>query len=252
MGVKDIDIGADTNPTPSHLLVDHLVKKHGFRSPERCQRYFQRILGDVRLYDRDVLEITAGPGWVSLFAASQGANLVFTVAATERDQVRLGSLAAEAELLGLDQVEVATRPFSTQDIGTLAFDVVVLRASVTWLDPESSWTLENDSSSRTRYEEIWQRIWEATRPGAQVVIFDVSRRNLWPSLGLRNPFARDTDWERHPPPSVWTELLQDTGFEQPEVEWMVPAPLETMSRALPAGVAAHAVRSRYRLTVRRP
>jgi hypothetical protein len=52
-----------------------------------------------------------------------------------------------------------------------------------------------------------------------VVVADCSRFNLFPSLGLVNPFVPTIEWNKHQKPELWCDLLRNAGFVNHEIHW---------------------------------
>jgi len=57
------------------------------------------------------------------------------------------------------------------------------------------------------------------RKGGKLIILDVSNRNIFPTLGLNNPFEKNIEWFKHRSPEYWAELLSQCGFGAPKISW---------------------------------
>jgi hypothetical protein len=58
------------------------------------------------------------------------------------------------------------------------------------------------------------------KPGGVLIIVDVQPRNLFPDLGVKNPFLPHIEWLKHQPPEVWASLLRECGFRGAKISWL--------------------------------
>jgi hypothetical protein len=124
------------------------------------------------------------------------------------------------DAIGADQVEL--RPESLQDFDADGerFDVLVSKASINHLDEDACIRLAADPTARESYREIFGGLTEMAARGADLVIVDCARRNLFGDLGVTNPFAPMIEWEKHQSPSLWASLLAEAGFGDPRIRWL--------------------------------
>ena len=52
-----------------------------------------------------------------------------------------------------------------------------------------------------------------------MIAADAARRNLFGDLGIPHPIARSLEWEKHQSPKLWASLLEQAGFESPQIRW---------------------------------
>lgn len=112
------------------------------------------------------------------------------------------------------------------------FDIVLLHNSVNHLDEPACMRLLDDESARATYRELFRRIAALTNKGGKLIVSDCTRNNLFPALGLTNPFSRTIEWEKHQAPEVWAGLLEQCGFGNRSIGWRSPNGLGALGGAL--------------------
>lgn len=243
-----------TDETASNRLIDHLVSKHGFRSPDRCRAYFDLFFGNVRLYDRTVLDIGCGKGWLCLYAASQGAADVVGLepmvdGSVSGDMEEFQELIHELGLTG----RVEPLPFLIQEFDGAgrSYDVILMRSAINHLDEPACMTAHKSEEARERYRQIFRRLNQLMPVGGTLVATDVSRHNFWGSLKLRNPFAPTIEWEKHQSPYTWASILRDCGFDDAQIHWGAPATLHPLGPLVLNPVVAYFFNSKFRLVMKK-
>jgi SAM-dependent methyltransferase len=209
----------------------------------------------VELDGKRMLDVGAGRGQHSLYAAMRGAEVV----ALEPELEGSSRSASETLLrlrgeLGLDDA-VTVRPDRLQDLdgGGRPFDVVALLASINHLDEEACIHLLDDPAAVRRYRELFERLFELTAPGGTILIADATRHNFWgTTLHVKNPLARQIEWHKHQTPETWTLFLLGAGFVEPQVRWTTLGPLRHARKVLANRTAAFFLQSMFQLRARRP
>jgi cyclopropane fatty-acyl-phospholipid synthase-like methyltransferase len=193
---------------------------------EKCSFIFD----DTPLAGADVLDIGAGAGLLSLWAALNGAASVTSLepevsGSTKGTRSTLQELVQRLDLGSL--ISVANRKIQEFD-ATKQFDVVVLYNVVNHVDEDATRTLHEDSDSQRVFRRFFDSVAQVTRPGGGLVLADNARSNLWGRFGLRSPFNRTLEWDIHQDPEVWARLLEDVGFSVVRVRW---SPVHRLGRA---------------------
>ena len=184
--------------------------------------FYQRWLFDgVKLKDKTVLDIGAGAGLNSFYAACNGARTVICL----EPEVQ-GSTAGVTEKfsrvkqrLGLDNIRMEPELFQSFDCGSEKFDVILLHNSINHLDEPACIDLLTDENARRNYRRIFSKIAALARPGTKLIVVDCSRHNFFGALGLKNPINPTIEWKKHQAPKVWARMLADAGFENPRIRW---------------------------------
>ena len=218
---------------------------------ELAQRF-----GDVDLRAKSLLDIGAGSGEVSLFAACAGASRVVALepeAAGSSTGMRAQFDRLSRELGVQDRIELVPVTFQAYDPGASRFDVLSLIASVNHLDEQACTRLHRDKDARERYRAIFTKLKRLAAPCARVIVSDCSSHNVFADLRLKNPVARAIEWHKHQPPELWAELLAEHGFARPSIRWASFNSLRAPGRALLGNrIAAYLLTSGFCLTMALP
>jgi SAM-dependent methyltransferase len=216
--------------------------------------HLQYLFEGVTLPGARVLDIGAGDGLYSLWPAACGARQVVALepeAAGSSARMR-ERFERAAVRLGTGNVELRPDTLQEYDPPADPFDVVMLLASINHLDEAACMEVHRDPAARETYRELLARLAELTAPGGRLIVTDASRHNLFARLPVTNPVARWIEWEKHQPPGLWSELLEETGFERPRVSWHSFNTLRKPGRVLLGNrFAAWFFQSGFRLTMTR-
>lgn len=222
--------------------------------PRLALEYLQSMFGGVELAGRRVLDIGGGEGLFSFYAALMGAREVVCLepegdGSHSDPKVTFARLGAAMPDLPVHLVEQTIQDY--RDAGE--FDVVLMMASINHVDEEACTRLLEDPQARARYLTVFTHIASLARPGAKLIIADCTRHNLFPALGLTNPFVPTIEWEKHQAPQTWASLLDEAGFGHPRVSW---EPLYRFGRVgrrlLSNKAAAYFLKGVFRLEMERP
>lgn len=197
--------------------------------------YLNTLFAHIDFSNKQVLEIGGGSGLLSFYAASKGARKVICLE-PEGD----GGLSnshrnfenLKKELDSGSKVVLLKKVFQEYDADQRTFDIVVLHNSINHLDEKACEQLHRDQGARLVYREIFTRIKNMAAPGAQVLVADCSRFNIFPSLGLVNPFAPTIEWNKHQRPELWCDLLMEAGLINCKIRWTSFNSLRTPGKLL--------------------
>jgi SAM-dependent methyltransferase len=223
--------------------------------PHRYTVYLERLFHGVALAGRRVLDVGGGSGLISFYAGARGASVVCLEPGDAGSDPRMEAVyrRLEASLGDAVDVRLDRRTFQQLDAEADAFDVVVLHNAVNHLDERACQALPDDPQARRTYTELFARLSALSAPGADLLVSDCSRLNLFGVLHVPNPFVPDIEWHLHQQPRVWAELLVSAGFADPRIRW------NPMTRAGRAGelllanwLGAFATQSHFTLRARVP
>lgn len=183
--------------------------------------YLDHLFDGVRLAGARVLDVGAGDGRYSFYAAAAGADRVVALepewdGSRERVRDRFDSL---GDRLGFGSVEFRSESFQDFEPGDESFDVVLMHASINHLDEQATSALHHDDAARRVYQGLFGKLARMSADGAKLVVADCSRHNLFARLGLTNPLQPTIEWHKHQAPETWVDLLEEVGFAEPRVRW---------------------------------
>jgi SAM-dependent methyltransferase len=230
-----------------------VVSEWGYR-PGNTLFHLRYLFDGVDFDGKVVLDVGAGNGWSSLYAACMGATRVVGL----EPEAAGSSESAQAQFehgiarIGLDQVELIPETFQDYDPGDTSFDVVLLMSAINHLDEEATARLHLDPEARSIYRELFEKLASLCGPGAKLIVADCARLNLFPRLGITNPIAPWIEWHKHQQPEFWSRLLEAAGFERPRIRWSSFNTLRTPGRLLLGNrFAAYCLTSTFCLTMQR-
>lgn len=234
-----------------------LARRTGMRSfstPARAEYRCAQLFRGVPLRGRRVLDVGAGWGLYSAYAALEGASEVLAME-PELDGATRGyaeGIRRTARAMGLDQLQVSNETFQSWDPDGRRFDVVLMNAVVNHLDEEACMALPDDADAREAYRAIFDKVATVLEPGGEFIVTDASSRNLFGDRGWTAPLARSIEWDKHQPPEVWLELLEASGFEYRSLDWYVHHELRHLKWIFGRPEVAYCTNSLFRLVIRAP
>lgn len=100
------------------------------------------------------------------------------------------------------------------------FDYILMHNSINHIDEDACITLLENDNSKKKYTQFFTLLREISHPGTILIICDCARSNFYSSINLKNPFAKSIEWEKHQNPSVWSNLLQQSGYKPLSTSWV--------------------------------
>jgi SAM-dependent methyltransferase len=202
--------------------------------PGNLSFYVNYLFDGVELAGKRVLDIGAGSGRYSFYAAAEGARHVVALEpeAAGSDSGVTSQFEHVRESLGVDSVELRHQTLQEFDPGDERFDVLFMHASINHLDEPATMRLHRDEDARSTYRELFARLAAVGADGAKLVATDVTRHNLFAKLPVKNPLQPTIEWDKHQAPETWVGLLREAGFTDPRVRWSTSNSLRRPGRAL--------------------
>jgi SAM-dependent methyltransferase len=220
--------------------------------PRGNARFYMNYLFDgIDLRGKAMVDVGAGDGRFSFYAASAGANRVVSLEPEAHGSTR--GVKREFEELGSllpAHVQLVAEPLQEFQPTAGLFDILFLHASVNHLDEDACTRLQEDQGARRVYHELLTKLATLARPGGKLIVVDAARRNLFGDLGVRNPLAPTIEWEKHQSPELWAALFADVGFSHPRIRWNSFSTLRSFGRVTTGNrLAAYCLNSMFCLTM---
>ena len=199
-----------------------VVNQHNIYQPVgNLKFYLKQIFRGVDFKDKSMLDIGGGNGIYSFYAAISGAKEVICLepeleGSAEKQNEQRKMLKSS---LRVENLKFESCTFQQYEPASKIFDIILMHNSINHLEEESCLTLENNENSRSIYRYLFKKLSEISKPGTVLIICDCSRVNFWNTLGLKNPFLRTIEWNKHQTPELWISLLKEVDFYNPEINW---------------------------------
>ena len=200
-----------------------------YSNVRNLRRYLAWLFAGVDLRGKRFLDVGAGQGLYSLYAAAQGACAVVAL----EPQAAGSRQGANARMQNLAQEWGLSLRHLPEDLEAHAADhgddVILLHNVINHLDEPATVDLLTAEPARQRYRALGGALYGLTAPGGRVVIADSARRNLFGDLRLKNPISPTIEWAKHQQPRTWSGLAAPLSFE--ELERLRRRPLLDVVRA---------------------
>jgi len=203
------------------IIKENLFRAKFFSSKEKLRFNLENLFKGIDLKGKTVLDIGGGYGIHSFYAACMGADDVICLEPLDEgsSEFAIEKFHIIQNHLGMDQVSLQTLTFQEFDPDGKLFDLILLNYSINHLDESACITLIDNQNSRKKYEQIASKLSSIAKQGATLIVCDCSNHNFFGDLGIRNPFAPTIEWHLHHPPDVWIDIIKNTGFTNPNIEW---------------------------------
>ena len=234
-----------------------IVDEHSLYASSRNLRFYMDCAFDgVTFTGKKVLDVGAGLGLCSFYAACMGAEKVISLE-PEADGATTGvrsDFEKIKDMLGANQITIFPTTVQNFDPQGEKFDVIILDDCINHLDEDACTKLhKNDKQAKDSYIKIFNKIASVSAPGSKIVITDCSRYNIFPLLGLKNPLCPTIEWHKHQSPECWAKLLTKTGFKNPWIRWRSLNRFGSTGRLIFGNKAvAFFLLSRFFLTMEKP
>ena len=223
-------------------------------SADNVRFYCAYLFDEIPLRGKTMLDIGAGDGRYSFYAACAGAQRVVGLE-PEVEGSRTGMherFERARSLLRLQTVDLEPRSLQDYDARGETFDVLLLHDSVNHLDEAACMRLRDDPTAREIYRVLFEKLARLNRPNGTLVVADCSNENLFARLRVKNPVAPTIEWHKHQKPELWAGMLAEVGFRNPRIRWRSFNRLRSGGRVLLGNrLAAYCLTSHFCLTMRR-
>lgn len=207
-----------------------------YKSSGNPQYYLNYVCQNVVLKDKVILDIGCGWGIMAAYIVRKGAKSVVgfepEASGAKTGYHERGKKMIEARNLNHRQIQILPYTIQDYDSNHMKFDVILTHNSINHLGEKACRKLHFSQASRQTYIGIFKKISDLLNHTGVLVILDCSRYNFWPLLGVKNPFCPQIQWEKHQPPQLWVELLQQCGLKEPRIKWTSFKTLRWLEKSL--------------------
>jgi lipopolysaccharide exporter len=215
--------GSQKNHDETFKRFYDIAKKYRIRTSKTYLKFsLNHLFKDVCFEGKSVLDIGAGFGLHSLYAACGGARPIVCLEPEMEEDSRgaikflneLGSHFPEGTIIPLRNT------FQNFDYGDQKFDIIISHYSINHLDEHACINLQRSAEAHDKYREIFAKLSKIMNPGGKLILVDCSRYNFYTLLGLRNPMWPEINWRKHQTPWVWARMLSKFGFVNRKITWI--------------------------------
>ncbi len=206
----------------------------GSQAEMRLRHQMQFLYQDINFKGKNVLDIGGGIGLHSFYALAMGAKSAVIVE-PEGDGSHSQMIATFSQLrdaLNVKNIRLTQTTLQSFHSEQNKFDVVLIQDAINHFDEPACINLRISHESQRIYDQIFRKIAGLITVDGYLMLSDCSSSNLYPMLGLKNPFDPNIEWHKHQPPSVWEKLARAHGLEQRALRWSTPTRLGAIGRKL--------------------
>lgn len=206
---------------------EFMVSRKMFSSKKNLQFKLNSLFENVKLAEKEVLDVGGGSGLLSFYAAVKGAKKVVCLEpeiAGSRSGVIKKFYDLRKDFPASLPVELSTHTLQEylQEAGAEMYDVVIMHNSINHLDEEAGiHLLKNDACYKT-YLTIFENVFRIMKKGGILIVTDCSCKNFFNDIGVKNILAPSIEWHKHQKPVTWIKLFKAAGFRNSAIKWLTP------------------------------
>ena len=211
-----------------------IAEQRGSHFERRLRFQMQYLYGSLPLRGARVLDIGGGEGLHSFYAVSRGAEsaVILEPQGDGGDQQMNAAFASLKAALECDVVHLYRTRLQDYPPSEEQYDLIFIQDAINHFDERACISLRSSQRSREIYQELFHAIARLLRPGGLLSMSDCSSRNLFPAIGLKNPFDRNIEWQKHQPPQEWIKLAICAGLEARSIRWSSPSILGEVGKSI--------------------
>jgi len=222
----------------------------GRKTPQHIKYNCNQAFEDIDLARKHVLEIGAGEGILSAYAAQFAKHLTaIEPEAAGSTEGYSSTIQHMKERLNVPNFEIFQDIVQNYDCGVRKYDIVLMHNSINHLDEPMCEKLLYSREAKNAYRTIFNHISSMMSPGAKLIIADCSRQNFFKMIHMKHPITPQIKWEKHQAPKTWVNILEPLGFVKEELSWTVAYPLRRFSFLLGNQILAFFLFSHFRLVL---
>ncbi|MDA9761983.1 class I SAM-dependent methyltransferase [Desulfobacterales bacterium] len=203
----------------------HLGKECGFwKYGYAIPRLLYQTFREREFKGKTLLEIGCGRGAYIIWASINGATSVVGLEPIAEGSASISNGVFKdfdyiCRTLNLENIYIIPKTLEEYMCENNMFDIVLLKNSINHIDEDSCIRLQESEEAREVYFEIFRKISRLLKNNGRIIIMDAARRNFYCDIGVKNPFAKTIEWNKHQEPEYWEKLLKKCGFQYPKITW---------------------------------
>lgn len=232
-----------------------IISENMYSTKKNLEYYLDFLFQNINFKNKIVLDIGAGNGIFSFYAAIMNAKKVICLeplieGSKNNMENKFKKVRSHLKLIN----KVLLYKITLQDYipNKLKFDIIILHHSINHLNEKACIKLKKDKDAQLKYQKIFNKLYELCSDNAQLIICDCSSDNIFPLLRIKNPFARNIEWHKHQSPHTWISLLHQSGFNNPKINWSSFNQLGLIGKILLRNrIASFLLNSHFRITMQK-
>ncbi len=215
----------------------NLMAENGYYSkPERLKFYLEKqLFKGIDFKNKSIIDIGGGNGLFGYYAAINGASKV-VVMEPEFNGSSAGMIREFGDinkLLGnLGNITHTTKILEDYERANNQFDYILMHNSINHIDEEACIVLRDDNEAQQKYLKFFKLLEEISNAGTVLLVHDCTSKNFFNDLGMKSPFAKSIEWEKHQHPKVWAKYLEEAGFTTQSIQWTTFNALKAFGRII--------------------
>ena len=206
---------------------DLMISRKMYSSKKNLQFKLDSLFENVKLAERDVLDVGGGSGLLSFYAGVKGAKKVVCLEpefAGSTSGIIKKFYDLRKDFPASLPVEMSTHTLQEylQEAGDEMYDVVIMHNSINHLDEEAGIHLRTSDASYKTYLTIFENVFRIMKKGGVLIVTDCSCNNFFNDIGVKNVLAPSIEWHKHQKPGTWIKLFEAVGFRDPTIKWLTP------------------------------
>ena len=200
---------------------ESVIRLSKYKSKKNLERHLKYIFGVYDFSNKSILDIGGGLGLLSIYAAIKGSNATClepeASGSTNGIQNKFNLLSSNLKCK--NNISFHSCTFQDFKHKNNSFDLIVIANAINHLNENACINLLKRKSSELEYDFIFQKMAKLLKNNGKLIITDCSSSNFFNDIRLKNPLMPSIEWHKHQSPEIWSQLLRQNGFLNPEVTW---------------------------------
>ncbi len=201
-----------------------IVASNGFYSKSSRLKFYleNQLFKGIDFKNKSVIDIGGGNGLFGFYAAVNGASKVVVMEpefeGSSADMIKeFGEI---NNLLGsLGNITHTADVLEDYDRANNQFDYILMHNSINHIDEKACIILKENKEAQLKYLKFFKLLKEISVSGTSLIVHDCTSKNFFNDIGMKSPFAKSIEWEKHQHPKVWAKLLAEAGFTTKSIKW---------------------------------